>query len=48
MLGNPRPTHLFALRELTLNGFRFEGSQANSRLDSIWPELLQLTKLQLE
>ncbi|KAN0097977.1 hypothetical protein V8E55_002423 [Tylopilus felleus] len=48
ILGSPRPAHLFALRELTLNGFRFDGSQANSRADSVWPEFPQLRKLRLE
>ncbi|KAN0074701.1 hypothetical protein V8E55_011750 [Tylopilus felleus] len=48
ILGSPRPAHFFALRELTLNGFRFDGSQANSRADSVWPEFSQLRKLRLE
>ncbi|KAF8128131.1 hypothetical protein EV363DRAFT_1170901 [Boletus edulis] len=47
-LGSPRPAHFFALRELTLNGFRFDGEQANSRADSVWPEFSQLRKLRLE
>ncbi|KAG1872164.1 hypothetical protein F4604DRAFT_1767549 [Suillus subluteus] len=48
ILGGPRPVRFFALRELTLNGFHFDGSQTNSRADSMWPEFSQLTKLRLE
>ncbi|KAG2035038.1 hypothetical protein BDR03DRAFT_1093425 [Suillus americanus] len=48
ILGIPRPVRFFALRELTLNGFHFDGSQTNSRVDSMWPEFSQLTKLRLE
>ncbi|KAI9461138.1 hypothetical protein HD554DRAFT_2041506 [Boletus coccyginus] len=46
ILGNPRATHFFALQELTLDGFHFDGSQTHLTIHSIWPELSQLKCLE--